>query len=131
MITNDPVAIARAVLLLLQTGRPGMAQLVLEKLPAAIESDRESVGLRTYAAGREAGRQSMRLAAKGKPQRVTKPVLRKPNRLDELRTAAADPSRRALALSVLKIDERALDLILVGRSTLASTQWRRLREALA
>ncbi len=49
MIDPDPGAIARDALLLVRTGRCGMALRLLEKLPDAIETTLGNAGWRAYA----------------------------------------------------------------------------------
>ena len=129
MIPADPVAAARDAVTLLQTGRAAMALRILEGLPDAIEAVRRDAASEAFLEGQRAAH---RVQATCRREAKTMPAtFRGATRLDELRMAMADHEKRQLVLAALRIDERHLHLILTGKSTLAGTQWKRIREVLA
>lgn len=123
MIRSCPIAALHDALLLLQSGRPGMAQLVLEGAVDAVSTEMGTAAWQAYCAGYAAGQRD----AQQKPRQAP----RKPSRLDQLKAALADPERRALVRATLHMDDQVLDRIAAGRAGLSSDLWRRLREALA
>ena len=129
MIPADPIAAARDAVTLLQTGRAAMALRILEGLPDAIEAARRDAASDGFLQGQRAAH---RVLATRRREAKTMPVtFSGASRLQELRLAVADREKRQLVLAALRIDERHLDLILAGRTKLASGQWKRIREVLA
>lgn len=123
MISACPITALHDALLLLQSGRAGMAQLVLEGAVDAVSTEMGTVAWQAYCAGYAAGQRD----AQQKPRQAP----RKPSRLDRFRAALADPERRALVKATLRMDDPILERIAAGRAGLSSDLWRRLRDALA
>lgn len=129
MIPACPIAAAKDALVLLQTGRAAMALRILEGLPDAIEAAKRDAASEGFLEGQRAAH---RVLATCRREAATMPTTTiAANRLQELRKAVTNHEKRQLVLAALRVDERHLDLILKGRTKLAGTQWKRIREALA
>ena len=131
MIPVCPIAAARDALTLLQTGRAGMALRIMEALPGAIEAALRRATGEAYLRGQAEAHRIIAATRKRRQAAARSPALRMANRLDMLRTALADPSRRQLLKTALGMDDRLLDRVAAGGATLSGVQWRKLREALA
>src|SRR3712207_3946969 len=116
---TDPVKLAEAARLLLATGRPGTAKILLEQLPGAIETAVTQVAGLRYLEGRADAERIRR-------QRTAARARRRPTRLDWLKTKLVDQESRARVLAALRFDDTALARVLDGRAVLSGSQWRRL-----
>ena len=131
MIAACPIAAARDALVLLQTGRAGMALRIMEALPDAIEAALRSAAGEAYLRG-QADAHRIIATTRERRQAAARPrAPRTVDRLDILRTALADLNKRQLLKTALGMDDRLLERVASGGATLSSVQWRKLREVLA
>lgn len=133
MTPADPVAAARDAETLLRTGRANMALRILEALPSVLEAALKEAASEAYLRGQTDTHRMMAAARERHPKgpRQAPATPPKPNRLDELRAALADPAKRAAVRSALRMDDRLLDRIAAGGANLTPAQRRRLRSTLA
>jgi len=132
MIPACPVAAARDALTLLQTGRARMALRIMEAMPGAIEAALRGATGEAYLRGQADAHRIIAAAARERRQvAAPPPAPRTANRLDLLRAALADPSKRQLVKGALGMDDRLLERVAAGGATLSGVQWRKLREVLA
>lgn len=127
---TDPTTIAEDALLLARTGRWSMAERLLETLPSLLEAELERLTWQFYVKGFAAGQRSAQAMEQKRTKPAAAPASRGFQRLQELRAAVTDHEKRQLVLAALKLDERDLHLILLGRSSLSAGQWRRVKAVL-
>jgi hypothetical protein len=127
------IATIRDALLLLQSGRVGMATRLLERLPELIEAERRfhAREIRSqcnvaYIEGRMAGERAMHRKLAPKPP----PTPTGPRRHEWLQGVLAIPRKRALACDILRMDDALLDRIAAGKVDLSPSYWPKLRKAL-
>ena len=130
MIPACPIAAARDALTLLQTGRAGMALRIMEALPGAIDAALRSATGEAYLRGQADAHRIIATTRERRQAAARSPAPRTANRLDILRMALADPSKRQLVKAALGMDDRLLERVAAGGATLSGVQWRKLREAM-
>jgi hypothetical protein len=144
VFASDPLDGVREALLLLQSGMPGKATRLPERLPELIEAERllyaaqleaerrshaREIRLQcnvAYLEGRMAGERAMHRKLAPKPPSTPTG----PRRHEWLQGMLAHPWKRAKAREILRMDDALLDRVAAGTADLSPAYWPKLRKAL-